>query len=362
LITVGVGFVLGLPSLRLHGDYLAIVTLGFGQIFVQLTTAMNRVFVPWSTQAINLTGGPNGIPGLDRLTILGVRAETETAYYYILLATLGLVLLFVYRLNHSRLGRAWRSIREDALASEAMGIPTDRLRLLAFSTGAGIAGFAGAIFAAWQQSVFPQNFDVALLITLYAMVVLGGVGSLPGMIAGSLVITALPELLRPGTTLGGIEISHILFYAGVLAFLAIFLRSRWRFTLIIGGVIVLGFAVRLLVSSITPEAVTLPTTGSALSKLMQGWLVIPQNAINATGLGNLAFFVVVGLLVALTRLPRNVRNALLVVVLYLLAFVWETRLSKEPSTARLLLTGVLLVMLMNYRPQGLFGQRRVEIG
>ena len=116
------------------------------------------------------------------------------------------------------------------------------------------------------------------------------------------------------------------------------------------------------ISAIAPGTLAAPVdSGSILTNLIRQWLVIPADISNATNLGNLAFFAVVALLVLLSRLPKNWRAPLLVITLYLLAFVWETRLSQEPSTTNLLLTGALLVILMNYRPQGLFGQRRVEI-
>jgi len=355
LFTAGVGFMLGLPTLRLQGDYLAIVTLGFGQIFVQLMTSMNRVGLPGLSAPINLTGGPNGIVALDPLHFLSLTMHSVTSYYYLLLLTLALVLVAIINLNRSRIGRAWRAIREDALAAEAMGIPTNRLRLLAFAVGAGIAGFAGCLFAAWQQSVFPGNFDVPLLITLYAMVVLGGAGSLWGMIAGAFVITVVPEVLRPGIQLLGIELQQIVFFGGILALLAIALRPRWRLFAVLGAVILSGIIVHLIAAALFPEQITGGTN------LITAWLTIPVNTTTATSVGNFLFFIVVGLLVLLTQMPARWRDPVLVVALYLLAFVWQTRLSQEPSTTVLLLTGVALIMLMNYRPQGLLGQRRVEI-
>lgn len=357
LITVGLGFILGLPSLRLQGDYLAIVTLGFGQIFVQLMTAMNRVNVPWSSTPLNLTGGPNGVVALDPIHLLSLRAGSVTAYYYLLLITLIVVLIGLFSLNASRIGRAWRAIREDALAAEAMGIPTDRMRLLAFAVGAGIAGLAGCLFAAWQQSVFPEDFDVTLLISLYAMVVLGGVGSLWGMVAGAFVITVLPELLRPGTEIVGIELQQIVFYGGILVLLALLLRPRWRFLAALGALILGGIIVHLIAVAIIPPGQLLTDTPNVIER----WLVIPVNSLTATNLGNLVFFAVTGLFILLTQLRGRWHDPVLIVALYLLAFVWETRLSQEPSTTVLLLTGVTLIMLMNYRPQGLLGQRRVEI-
>ncbi|MHB8625121.1 MAG: branched-chain amino acid ABC transporter permease [Aggregatilineales bacterium] len=356
LLTVGLGFALGLPSLRLTGDYLAIVTLGFGQIFVQLTTAMNRVYVPWSANPIDLTGGPNGIVALDPIHFLSVRAGTVTDYYYLLLLTLIVVMVGLISLNRSRIGRAWRSIREDALAAEAMGIPTNRMRLLAFAVGAGIAGFAGCLFAAWQQSVFPANFDVPLLITLYAMVVLGGVGSLWGMIAGAFVITVIPELLRPGNEFAGIELQQIVFYGGALAMLTRLLRPRRRLLTVLGALVVGGLMIHVIAVALIPAQILIDPPN-----VIQRWLVIPADSVTATALGNFAFFIVTGLFVLWTQIRARWRDPVLIVALYILAFVWETRLSQEPSTTVLLLTGVALIMLMNYRPQGLLGQRRVEI-
>jgi branched-chain amino acid transport system permease protein len=361
LITVGAGVLLGMPSLRLTGDYLAIVTLGFGQIFVNLTSVMNRVQVPWAAEPVNVTGGPNGIPNLDRLALFGLEASAVRDYYYVLLGTLAVVILVVFHLNQSRLGRAWRAIREDALAAEAMGIPTRQLRLLSFAIGAGIAGGCGALFAAMQQGVFPSNFDVALLITLYAMVVLGGVGSLPGMIAGALVITILPEVLRPGQQIAGTELNALIFYGGVLAFLAVIIRPRWQLVAILVAVIIGGLALKAGIGIVAPGVLEPQATGEGLTAVMQHWLAIPDGRRIATQWGNTLFFLGIGLIVALTRLPKWVRPVLLGVVVYCLAFVWETRLSQEPSTTRLLLVGAILVILMNYRPQGLFGQRRVEV-
>ena len=362
------GYLLGMPSLRLTGDYLAIVTLGFGQIFNNLTNVMNSVQVPWSATPINVTGGPNGIAQVDPIALFGWQATQVRDYYYLLLVLLALVMLVVFRLNQSRLGRAWRAIREDTLAADAMGIPTRQLKLLSFAIGAGIAGVCGAIFVASQQSVFPSNFDVSLLIALYAMVVLGGVGSLPGMIAGALVITILPEVLRPGQgvpfnipLLSGTELNALVFYGGVLAFLWLVIRPRWHLVAILLVVIVAGFFLRFGINALDPNLLEPEASGKGLNAAIQQWLAIPDGKRIATAWGNTLFFVGVGVLVALTRLPKRIRPVLLGIALYLLAFVWETRLSQEPSITRLLLVGAILVIMMNYRPQGLFGQRRVEV-
>ena len=349
------GLLLGSPSLRLSGDYLAIVTLGFGQAFVLLVNTMDKVGVPWSAQPLNITGGPNGITPIDKLHMFGWELASVADYFYVLLATLALVLVVLHHIDRSRVGRAWRALREDTLAAEAMGIPVRRLKLLAFAIGAAIAGLSGSIFAAWQTAIFPQNFDVTLLITLYAMVVLGGVGSLPGALAGAFLLSVIPELLR------GPDTARVLFYGGVVALLLLLMRPRWRGAALLAAVLILGLLVKAIVTALWPESVgpaPVPVA-SGLGALAQRWLMFPTNA---TALGNLAFVLVVGLLMAASRLRgQNWRFALLVPTLYLLAFVWETRLAAEPSVTRLLFFGAILVILMTYRPHGLLGKPRVEV-
>jgi branched-chain amino acid transport system permease protein len=359
LLAVGVaalaGLLLGLPSLRLTGDYLAIVTLGFAQMFVLLTNTMDKVSLPWASQPVNVTGGPNGITAIDPLHIFGWRLAGVGGYFYVLLATLALVLLVLRNINHSRVGRAWRALREDALAAEAMGMPVRRLKLLAFAIGAAIAGLSGSIFAAWQTAIFPQNFDITLLITLYGMVVLGGLGSLPGAVAGAFLLAVIPELLR------GPDTARLLFYGGVIALTVLLIKPRWRALALLAAVLALGFAVRLAATALWPEslgAAPAPVS-SGLGALAQRWLVFPQNAALA---GNLLFVLAIGLLMIVSRARRaGVRFALLIPALYLLAFVWETRLAAEPSVTRLLFLGTILVLLMTYRPHGLFGKPRVEV-
>lgn len=347
------GLLLGSPSLRLVGDYLAIVTLGFGQIFVELTTSLTRVQVPWSQQPLNLTGGPNGIVNLDRLSFLGFTARSVADHYYILLAMLALILLVVYHLRNSRLGRAWRSLREDELAAEAMGMPTRRLKLLAFAIGASIAGLNGAIFAAWQGAVFPPNFDVTLLIMIYAIVVLGGLGSLPGVLLGAAIMVIVPEILRD------VESAQALFYGGVLITLIAALKPRWRALALLALLFVFGLAIKAIVGGAAPETLAPISESETIGGAIRNWLALPAKP---TEPGNLAFGALIGMLMLVARLKNAAgRFVALIPTLYLLAFVWETRLSQEPSVTRLLLVGALLVVLMNYRPNGLLGQRRVEV-
>lgn len=348
------GLLLGSPSLRLIGDYLAIVTLGFGQIFVELAVSLTRIEIPGRELPLDLTGGPNGIPKLDKLSFLGFNATSTQDYYLLLVVVLALTILMIYHLNKSRIGRAWRALREDELAAEAMGMPTRRLKLQAFMVGAALAGFSGSLFAAWQGSVFPQNFDTALLITIYAIIVLGGLGSLPGVLLGALVIIAIPDVLRNATLAGQ------LFYIGVLLSLYAVLKPRWQVAVVLVAVVVFGLIMRPILISASPELFgTMKTTGSAINDAIRNWLAIPKKP---TDVGNLAFVTVIVLVLVISRLKQQVaRLVLLVPMLYLLVFTWETRLSEEPSVTRLLLVGVLLIVLMIYRPNGLLGTRRVEI-
>lgn len=348
------GLLLGLPSLRLVGDYLAIVTLGFGQIFVQLATSLTRVELPGREKPLDLTGGPNGIPNLDPVRILGFEASTVVHYYLILLVVLGLTVLMIYHLYQSRIGRAWRALREDELAAEAMGMPTRRLKLQAFAIGAAIAGFCGALFASWQGSVFPSNFDTTLLITVYAIIVLGGLGSLPGVLVGAVIMIAAPDILRNA------ELAGTLFYIGILITLYAVLKPRWHMLALIAALVVFGVILRGLLVDANPGGFAVFEAGDSLiNDTIRRWLVIP---LEATTIGNYAFGMLIIMVLAVSRIKQPMaRLAALIPTLYLLLFVWETRLSQEPSVTRLLFVGVLLIVLMIYRPNGLLGERRVEI-
>jgi branched-chain amino acid transport system permease protein len=193
------GVLLGAPTLKLRGDYLAIVTLGFGEII--------RIFLNNLNSPINITNGPQGINLIDpfRLgsfsfarseSLLGIPFSGPQKYYYVLLLlTIGVIIINV-RLQDSRLGRAWEAIREDEVAAKAMGINTRNVKLLAFAMGASFGGIAGAIFSATQQFVSPESFGLFESIIVLSMVVLGGMGNIPGVILGALLLTLLPEVLR----------------------------------------------------------------------------------------------------------------------------------------------------------------------
>ena len=188
LLTMVVGFALGATTMRLRGDYLAIVTLAFAQIFRLLLLNLD--------QPVNLTGGVNGIYGFDPITIFGWRLLSPVAYAYLIWLFAGLTVVGSIRIKNSRIGRGWEAIREDELAAEAMGVGTTWMKLMAFAGGALIAGAAGAIFASFQDSVFPNNFDFPQLVIVYCMVILGGLGNITGVILGAVLLSILPEFLR----------------------------------------------------------------------------------------------------------------------------------------------------------------------
>ena len=193
------GLLLGAPTLKLRGDYLAIVTLGFGEII--------RVFLNNLEQPVNITNGPRGIGPIDSITIfgwdlgkkwnlLGLDIPSVTNHYYLFLAVVLLAVLICRRLERSRIGRAWMAIREDEIAARAMGIHTRNLKLLAFGIGATFGGVSGVLFAGFQGFVSPESFALQESVLIVAMVVLGGMGHLPGVIVGSLLLAVLPEALR----------------------------------------------------------------------------------------------------------------------------------------------------------------------
>jgi branched-chain amino acid transport system permease protein len=199
------GMLLGFPVLRLRGDYLAIVTLGFGEII--------RIFMNNLNAPVNITNGPQGINLIDPIRIFGVSLAGEpgsnsmvqvgnfsmpsvNAYYFLFLALCIATVFVSVRVQNSRIGRAWVAIREDETAAKAMGINTRNMKLLAFAMGASFGGIAGAMFASFQGFVSPESFSITESIAVVAMVVLGGMGHIPGVILGGLLLAALPELLR----------------------------------------------------------------------------------------------------------------------------------------------------------------------
>jgi branched-chain amino acid transport system permease protein len=193
------GILLGAPTLRLRGDYLAIVTLGFGEII--------RVFLNNLNRPVNITNGPQGITLIDPLQIGGFSlAQSHTFagltfspvhnYYFVFLVCAVLSIALSLRLQNSRIGRAWVAIRDDELAASAMGINTSNVKLLAFAMGATFGGVAGGLFASFQGFISPESFQLIDSIMVLCMVVLGGMGNVAGVALGAVLLTALPEALR----------------------------------------------------------------------------------------------------------------------------------------------------------------------
>jgi branched-chain amino acid transport system permease protein len=193
------GTLLGVPTLKLRGDYLAIVTLGFGEIV--------RILINNLGHPINITDGAKGLDLIDSIRFFGLdlgktlsfggyRIASVTQYYYLFLALVVLTVNICHRLQGSRIGRAWMAIRDDEVAAEAMGINTRNMKLLAFGIGASFGGVGGAMFATFQGFVSPEAFSLQESMMIVAMVVFGGVGHIPGVILGAVLLTAFPEMLR----------------------------------------------------------------------------------------------------------------------------------------------------------------------
>jgi branched-chain amino acid transport system permease protein len=193
------GILLGAPTLKLRGDYLAIVTLGFGEII--------RIFMNNLSEPFNLTNGPKGLATIDSIKVAGLDFGDTTRlgdlvisgtikYYFFLLVVLLVVIVINFRLQNSRIGRAWEAIREDEMAARAMGINTTRIKLLAFAMGASFGGIAGGMFSAIQGFISPESFNLNESVMILAMVVLGGMGNIPGVVVGAILLSFVPEILR----------------------------------------------------------------------------------------------------------------------------------------------------------------------
>ena len=193
------GVLLGAPTLKLRGDYLAIVTLGFGEII--------RIFLNNLSQPVNLTNGPQGITLIDPFrigsfnfatpsTVGGLTFTGPIKYYYFLVLLVIVIILINLRLQNSRIGRAWEAIREDEIAARAMGINTRNMKLLAFAMGASFGGVSGGVFAATQGFISPESFVLVESVMVLSMVVLGGMGNVFGVILGAILLSFVPEVLR----------------------------------------------------------------------------------------------------------------------------------------------------------------------
>jgi len=256
--------------------------------------------------------------------------------------------------NASRTGRAWRSLREDSLAAELMGMPVNWLKLTAFAFGAAVAALTGTLVTALNGSVFPQTFEFPLLITVYTMVILGGAGSQAGVVLGAIGISVLLEVLRePGD-------SRFLFYALVVLGLAGTLRFSRRLAVVLAGTLALGFAVHAVAGAIDGSwTAGAASGGGRLGEWANQWVVVPADL--AGWITPTSYIGLVAAVLVLTLVRGRLRLALLVPTLYLAAFVWENVMLARPEPTRFVVLGAILIAVMIARPEGVLGEKRVEI-
>jgi branched-chain amino acid transport system permease protein len=349
-----VGLLVGLPSRRLVGDYLAIVTLFFFQIFLTVSNNSESIF------GNDVAGGPNGILNVQPLSVFGRELPVSSegifnvAYLYVALAFFVVVYVLLRFINASRTGRAWRSLREDALAAELMGMPVNWLKLTAFAFGAATAALTGTLVTALNGSVFPQTFEFPLLITVYTMVILGGAGSQAGVVIGAIGISILLELLRePGD-------SRFLFYAIVLAGLIGALRFSRRLAAVLAGTVAFGLLLHLVAGRIDDGwTAGAATGGGRLADWVGHWVVVPSDL--AGWVTPVTYIGLVAAVLLLTVVSGRTRLVLLVPTLYLAAFVWENVMLVKPEPTRYVVLGAILIAVMIARPEGILGEKRVEI-
>jgi ABC-type branched-subunit amino acid transport system permease subunit len=231
-------------------------------------------------------------------------------------------------------------------------MPVNRLKLFAFAFGAGVAGLTGTLFASLQTGVYSADFDTPILITIYAMVILGGAGSLGGMVLGAIVVNVSLEVLRTPNH------ATWVFFTLIIATMLAKLRPWKVLAAVFFGTIAFGFAAYAVITTIWPSSNdgTGAVTGE-LGRWLEHWVPIPADPTKA---GNWGFVALTAMILVLTTLKPFWRNILLVPTLYLAVFVWDARLAFEPSITRLIMIGVILIVLMNARPQGLVGANRVE--
>jgi branched-chain amino acid transport system permease protein len=338
------GLLVGLPTRRLIGDYLAVVTLFLGQIFGDVVL----------NDARGVLGGTNGIVGIDPIHGITTISSNE-GYYYLLLFLLIATMAVLRLLETSRTGRAWRAVREDPLAADSMTIPVTRVRIMAFMFGAMVAALTGSIYASQQISVFPSNFDISYLILVYAALILGGTGSIAGAVTGALVLNIVYDGLLRNPTYSG-----YIFYGLIVLTLVVRLRPWRRLAIVLVATALLGVVAHAVVGAIWPSAVAGgPQSGGWIATVIRDWVIVPSNP---QTLGRFAFVLLVCLVIALVQVKGWWRTALLVPTLYVASIAWEAVLisPSEVAVTRNILIGAILIVIMISRPQGIFGARRVE--
>jgi branched-chain amino acid transport system permease protein len=346
-----VGLLVGLPSRRLSGDYLAIMTLFFLELFETVATNGNQIF------GHDITGGSFGISGVYPLGLFGHDLAVQhegifaVSYYYIAIVMFVIVYIALRFVNLSRTGRAWRSQREDTLAAEVMGMPVNWLKLLSFATGAGVAALAGTVSTALSASVYPLNFSPVVMITIYAMVILGGLGSAPGAVLGAILVSVLLQVLQdPGQ-------ARALFYLAVIVGVIAVYRFSIRLAIVVAATAVFGFAVHSVAGSFHHSWVDGGHGG--FSGVLAHWVVVPVQP--APWVGQVAYLLLIVGMLCVTQLHGWLRIVALPPTLYLAGFVWENLMIPNPGPARYIVLGLLLIVLMIVRPNGLLGEKRIEI-
>jgi ABC-type branched-subunit amino acid transport system permease subunit len=239
-----------------------------------------------------------------------------------------------------------------------MGMPVNRLKIMAFRIGAAIAGLAGSVFAAAQTGAFPQNFSTQVLILIYAVVILGGTGSLTGMFVGAAAIIASNQVLDSTSPP---NVARVLFYAALIAAVYFTMRRSWvKMLIAFAGTAVFGLVAHAIVDAVWARGTAgQVTSGGFLAGVIRNWVLLPSNPGRLAVYGYLLMIVCV---IAVVQLKGWWRLAVLVPTLYLTAFVWENLLIQNPAVTRYVLFGALLIAVMTIRPQGLFGTAKVEIG
>jgi ABC-type branched-subunit amino acid transport system permease subunit len=298
-------------------------------------------------------GGVNGLFDLDPLHDFGAHVTSTLGYYYVALVALVIVAAVLRLLDTSRTGRAWRALRDDPLAAEAMTIPVNRLKVMAFSFGAIVGALAGVLFAAQQSTVFPTNFTPTILILIYACLVLGGVGSIAGAILGGIVVTVAEQMLSSPTDAG------YLFYGLILFALIVKVRPWRQLGWVLGGIVALGFAAHGIASLISHSLVAgHPGSGGWIGSVVSHYVIVPSDPV---GYGNVLYIVVLCALIGVVRLEGLRRLLAVIPTVYIAACCWEARLIVNPAITTQIMIGVVLIVTMAARPEGLFGSKRVEI-
>jgi ABC-type branched-subunit amino acid transport system permease subunit len=344
LVAAGVmGVIIGLIALRLEGDYLAIVTLFVGQAFMEVVNNVDP----------QTLGGVNGIFGLDSPHGFSGSITTPRGYYILALLILAVLAGILHLLDTSRTGRAWRALKDDPLAAQAMTMPVNKLKVMAYSFGAVVGALGGALYAAQNSAVFPTDFTANILILIYACLVLGGVGSIAGAITGGIVVTVVEAMLSSPKD------SAYLFYGLVLIALVWKIRP-WRYLgAVVAGIVGLGLAMHAIVGAISSTATAgAPGSSGWIGSLVRHWVIVPSNP---TSYGNILYVVLICAVIALVRMQGVRRLVLIIPTVYAAACCWEARLIVNPAITTQIMIGAILIVTMAARPNGLLGSRQIEV-